>query len=483
MKLFRAIVSRIPSVITSFSSILSVLVLIICRPPQAFANISESFLANWMGRLGSVIHSQTLLELSLPGSHNSVSYDFSEFFVPNTCQISGSSSGFLARLLNLNPESGVVTGDWVRSQVKTQDLDLVAQLNNGIRFFDLRTMYMESPASSIFPEAPVPSDVPEVSKSPNYNNWYGLQYVRTHHNSLDFLRQIRGWLDKHPTEIVVLWISKAGNACANGQDQYPGVPVAIKREYWGAIEKIFGDLLVDQVKNPLHKTSLSTLQARNQRVVIYASDYAELTANSPWALDACQIDHRLHRRSDEINGNLTPNKFSLLSLAAAAPSNYSRYSYYLNQLKVFASNRQKKCAAEFKIPGMTDWCPETLVDIAYLTNFYNQSAIDLAVQYHLGLPNAIYVDAIAEGGTILTGRAPDSRDHVRLGKFAYVDSILYVNVQRTCAQNPQGNCQSYLHYLTARRAKYPLQRTTDSAHGRRGDLVPQKILGAPGSQS
>ena len=38
----------------------------------------------------------------------------------------------------------------------------------------------------------------------------------------------------------------------------------------------------------------------------------------------------------------------------------------------------KNCAAAFNIPGM-NWCPETLLDIAQLENYYKQITLDEAI--------------------------------------------------------------------------------------------------------
>ena len=52
-------------------------------------------------------------------------------------------------------------------------------------------------------------------------------------------------MDAHPTEIVVLWLSKHGSVCAKGESQYPNTPIEVKQAYWKTISDLFGELKVD----------------------------------------------------------------------------------------------------------------------------------------------------------------------------------------------------------------------------------------------
>ncbi len=45
--------------------------------------------------------------------------------------------------------------------------------------------------------------------------------------------------------------------------------------FWAAITRVFAGVLVDTRVSPVNTTTLATLVARNQRVLIYASDYVE----------------------------------------------------------------------------------------------------------------------------------------------------------------------------------------------------------------
>ena len=86
----------------------------------------------------------------------------------------------------------------MRSGAQCQDLTITQQLDAGIRFLDLRMMLEYS-------------DEPPV--------WYSLHMMQSAAPSLQYFREIRAWMDAHPSEVVVMWLSKHGNTCATGQDQ------------------------------------------------------------------------------------------------------------------------------------------------------------------------------------------------------------------------------------------------------------------------
>ena len=159
-------------------------------------------------------------------------------------------------------------------------------------------------------------------------------------------------------------------------------------------------------------------------------------------------------------------------------------------------NRQK-CAALMNIPNMTGFCPMYDQAAAQLANYYNQLVLDAAVEQNLGLPNAFYIDAVAEGGLIRTGvqlfpsgkmpaypPAPATGVHTTTG-YAYADSILLWNVRQVCgmpadseaarqalAPETSAACTQLEALLSARRARNPLQRWSDPTYGRLLDWPP-----------
>ena len=212
----------------------------------------DSFLSNWMGTLlgAGSFGDLSILDLSLPGSHDTLSYDLS------TETSDGGIDDSLVLAEILHTFSSIIPNsieDYIRQQAQTQALSITAQLDNGVRFFDIRLMYQYSDS---------------ISK-----DWFSLHFMKSNFPSTKYFREIKTWLDDHPKELVVLWLSKHGNECATGEDQFPKTPVAVKQAFWGEIVDIFSSLLVDVSSMPIHTTKLSTLVASNRRVVIYASDY------------------------------------------------------------------------------------------------------------------------------------------------------------------------------------------------------------------
>lgn len=144
----------------------------------------------------------------------------------------------------------------------------------------------------------------------------------------------------------------------------------------------------------------------------------------------------------------------------------------------------KSCATSFNIPGMDAWCPMYLQAVSQLTNYYNQIALETAIQQDLGLPNAIYLDAVDVGGLIRTGVQlfpeplwpvngstghPPVSQHNTTG-YAYVDTLLLWSVRQACkpgagAPSP-ANCAAATSLLEQRRAAHPLLTWDDATYGR-----------------
>lgn len=98
----------------------------------------QTTLTRWMGTAINAIGELTLLDLSLPGTHDTLTNDLS-------LQASdGGADGLIIFAELLHNYSRIVPDgieDWIRQQSQTQDLDIKQQLDNGVRFLDLRQMY------------------------------------------------------------------------------------------------------------------------------------------------------------------------------------------------------------------------------------------------------------------------------------------------------------------------------------------------------
>lgn len=102
----------------------------------------------------------------------------------------------------------------------------------------------------------------------------------------------------------------------------------------------------------------------------------------------------------------------------------------------------QKCAAAFKMPGMTDWCPPTLIETSQLFNYYNAEVLEIIhqiaknktdfsrtdeAQPHMemvDLPQVIYIDAVEKDGSIRTGTQVKLRTRPKgPSKIAYIPRI------------------------------------------------------------
>ena len=75
------------------------------------------------------------------------------------------------------------------------------------------------------------------------HDWYGLHLLETNSKATAFLTQIRDWLVAHPTEVLTMWISRHGDACAKGDAQYPGISNQVKQAFWAKVKDVLGPLL------------------------------------------------------------------------------------------------------------------------------------------------------------------------------------------------------------------------------------------------
>jgi len=479
---------------------------------------SAEFLSSWMGQLGDILANQTFLDLTLPGTHDTMTYDLSE-----TVSEGGiDDEPWLSAILNSFGHLGGI-GAFIKTQAQTQGLNITQQLDAGIRFLDFRIMYTSG-------------------------DWHCLHMVQSNQKALTYLQHVRKWLDSHPTEIIAIWLSKHGSQCKTGDAQYPGVPTAAKHLFWQQMVDLFGGLLLDTSQSTLNGTTIAELVKRSHRVIVFAADFLEFTGGTTLATDACLVDNQLVMSDvyeEDLKSDLTyfanisvaraidkkEGKLLLLSMANSPPSAAIKYAAEIEWLPGGTSNIGA-CASTFNIPGMSQWCPETLLDVGQLTAYYKQLTIDAAFVAGYEFPNAIYIDAVAPGGLIRTGTqklsaGDDSivcniyswtscqshqpkcdanwtadgekahwdcydydgnkhgfcglawqnhykccrdadRSHAIDG-YAYVDTLIAYNVRRICSNSSgksPSNCKSMTAVLEKRRAQFPLTVWSDSMNGR-----------------
>ncbi|GMH64573.1 hypothetical protein TrRE_jg2823 [Triparma retinervis] len=429
-----------------------------------------------MSAINAVIGNLTLLDLSLPGTHDSLTYDLS------TTISDGGIDDYpeLSKVLHLFSGSvDVIPGqieDFIRQQARTQGMTITEQLDNGVRFVDFRTMKEK-------------------------DDWYSLHMLQSNEKSVTYLKEIRDWLDAHPGEVVVLWMSKHGNGGAVGDEAYPGVSVNDKRAFWGQVEEVFSGLMLDTSVSKVNETTIDEMVSRGHRCVVYAGDYAEFTGSSRFALDGALVDNRLGSSVDDEEASYASEvdlfanaaaskredkrsqKLLLRSMATSSPD-FQIEAVAFMKFDPFASEDEqiKKCTDGFGIPSLNSWCPPTLMDVAQMGAYYKQITLDLAYNnFEEGweFPNAIYLDSLDYDGRIRTGttlpwgtvKEDDVEEH-RLDNYPYADTLIGFNVKMACRMGggDEGVCETLLDMIEGRRkAGGVISRWEDGKYGRSTD--------------
>jgi hypothetical protein len=111
---------------------------------MACVGVGAEILSDWMGEL-TVLQNQTLLDLSLPGCHDAMTFDLSERVSDNANDL---PAPIAWALHEFGPVVGVVgVGGFIKDQAVTQQLSMKDQLEAGMRFVDFRVVYSGTPAS------------------------------------------------------------------------------------------------------------------------------------------------------------------------------------------------------------------------------------------------------------------------------------------------------------------------------------------------
>ena len=124
---------------------------------------ADDYTANWMGRVSATLVDSTLLDLSLAGSHDTMTYDLSGTVSD------GGIDDYPELAAILNSFSGVIpdnVASFMHAQAQTQGLNVTAQLDAGLRFLDFRIMYTSG-------------------------DWYCLHMLQTNRPALEYLAEVR----------------------------------------------------------------------------------------------------------------------------------------------------------------------------------------------------------------------------------------------------------------------------------------------------
>ncbi len=189
---------------------------------------------------------------------------------------------------------------------------ITQQLDAGARFIDLRATWTRGPSGGSSPY-----------------DWYALHLVETNHTNVFYMKAIAEWMRAHPTEVVVMSLTRHGDFCVNGTDQYPGTTPAIRQLLWQQAEVIFGDLLFDRSKFPLlNETSLATMVDAGMRLVMYVADYETSTRNSTLASNAQLVVNAYNAPLNEENPGLNLESELIFTASVGARAYYKAHNQF-----------------------------------------------------------------------------------------------------------------------------------------------------------
>uniref|UniRef100_A0ABI0P5V6 Phosphatidylinositol-specific phospholipase C X domain-containing protein n=1 Tax=Bos taurus TaxID=9913 RepID=A0ABI0P5V6_BOVIN len=189
-----------------------------------------------MSALNSQLWDVPLHQLSIPGSHDTMTYCLNK-----KSPISSKEPRLLHLLCKVLP---CVTLPMVLKWSTTQVLSVTEQLDAGVRYLDLRIAHVEDGSE---------------------RNLHFVHMVYTTALVEDTLTEISEWLQSHPREVVIL-------ACRN----FEGMTEDLHEYLVGCIKNIFGDMLCPRGEVP----TLRQLWSRGQQVILSYEDEASVSRHT-----------------------------------------------------------------------------------------------------------------------------------------------------------------------------------------------------------
>ena len=257
-------------------------------------------------------------------------------------------------------------------------------------------------------------------------DWYSLHCLESNKLAIDYLKELKNWMLSHPSEVVVIWMTKHGSGDATGNDAYPGVKPADKQAYWSQIVDLMDGLIIDTTISSPNSTAINDLVARGHRLIPYVGDFVEFTASSKYAMDGSLMDNQLGSSVDSEASAYASEQSAFSSASATKAADKAQNKLYLRSMATSSPGCQVEATAMMKfdpfaneddqikactsgcfdVPSLVGWCPPTLMDVAQMGAYYKQLTLELAyTNFDAGwsFPNAIYLDAVDVDGTIRVG--------------------------------------------------------------------------------
>uniref|UniRef100_A0A7S2SB21 Phosphatidylinositol-specific phospholipase C X domain-containing protein n=1 Tax=Mucochytrium quahogii TaxID=96639 RepID=A0A7S2SB21_9STRA len=384
--------------------------------------LPSQFTSDWMGYLSPMLHDKVLLDVPLPGTHDTLTYDLDDKMSKSADDVPGWVHEAVSYMDKFGIDGAVETVmKLVNTQAVTQTLDVVGQLDAGIRFMDLRVSY-EDPG------------------------WYGFHFTLTKQSFESYLKQIRSWLNKHRGEFLMIALTHHGDGCA---DMSKFTDDSQKAKALAELKTILvnnlQDVLVDD--SLTNTTTLGEYLGRGKQVALYTANQAELGLGLSHCTNVNQHStgadvteyllkgqgydwqHTLFSTGKKVNAEyVAKNSVHLISGATSAndclAKNALAYqagkllSGGLLALSTFAAGL-RTCfeLGLVKTARANMDLPLSLQHYGWLTNFYSSAMMDYALGAGAGwgLPTVMYLDQVGTEGTLTWGGN---------GRYPYLASML-----------------------------------------------------------
>lgn len=270
-------------------------------------------------------------------------------------------------------------------------------LENGVRFIDFRIVWSKSPDTGLY-------------------DWFCLHMMQTRVSAMSLLQDLKSFLQNRPQEVVFLWITRHSDSCSG----FDGSSAEQQQALFLQMEKLFGDLLFDHGQQSLNETTFSTLWKTNQRLILSVAAWETFTRSSSLAMNACSAMHIW----DPPDGVVEQVKTQAFQVAQMRNSSATRLEMR-RQNRIWAtfwststpktqlistalttlftlSSKEKEdlmsaCANSFHIPNST-FCPQTLLEVTSLGNYYLQRVLMFGLENGLQFPMVVYGDHLTKGG-------------------------------------------------------------------------------------
>jgi hypothetical protein len=439
-------------------------------------------MSNWMASLKAEIYPRSILDLSLPASHDTLTYDLS----PTTplCQDLPDAQN-IEQPLWLATCSLLDDSLDLQQVARNQALDIKSQLDSGIRYIDFRMTL-----STLCPTFEEKLDLGKYIAKQDLAGkieFYGTHFFQTRHPAMVYLRELKQWLDEHPGEIVVMLLSSHGDqtrGCKhNGEQQYRD-PWGGRHAYkfWQSFKRLFGSLLINVKNNPVETTSVQQLVDSNSRLLVYAAGFCELQGGYDQD-DGMAYDAKTFYESPGWKPGFAAYEPNLRDIeedfknAAQKLNDYKPKSHFYARTLVTSFDKDQlvaslcEAAAPRTITNLIGDCSKQvcihspistspichpiLWDVVTISNFFFQWPLSASYQKGYVLPNAAYVDGVRfDGIDIGSGRV-----------FRYQKMVVLANLKsaQTTVRNPIRF--TWDDGLTGRYASAPVYMPTDGSEG------------------